>query len=241
MSIESTIFPPNQTSNEVRIPKNKDGVLDWDGPDAVDISMMAETLKHIREHGFVPPSFQSKEDLNTVPPSSIPESVVEDFKAQIGEWCRPGQPGEVLRDSRLCLLDGFLMYPPSMSAIHPFLNLKIFLRTTKKKVIERRGRRDGYATIEGWWVDPPGYVEDIVWPAYVREHAFMFRGSDAAAFAEEVVEGEYDAAVLEREKIWTMDDTRVMRGEDITAEEVLKWGVELVKEGIAAARKEETL
>jgi hypothetical protein len=28
----------------------------------------------------------------------------------------------------------------------------------------RREARTGYTTIEGWWADPPGYVDKIVWP-----------------------------------------------------------------------------
>ena len=28
------------------------------------------------------------------------------------------------------------------------------------------------------WRDPPGYWEDIVWPAYVEAHAELFEGGD---------------------------------------------------------------
>lgn len=28
------------------------------------------------------------------------------------------------------------------------------------------------------WRDPPGYWEDIVWPAYVEAHAALFEGGD---------------------------------------------------------------
>jgi len=33
-------------------------------------------------------------------------------------------------------------------------------------------------TLEGFWEDPPGYVDKIVWPNYVKEHAFLFHGGD---------------------------------------------------------------
>ncbi|MCV5117104.1 hypothetical protein OFC47_27165, partial [Escherichia coli] len=35
-----------------------------------------------------------------------------------------------------------------------------------------------YGTLEGFWKDPPGYVEKIVWPEYVRAHEWMFEGGD---------------------------------------------------------------
>lgn len=39
---------------------------------------------------------------------------------------------------------------------------------------QRREARSGYVTLEGFWEDPPGYVDDIVWPNYVQDHAFLF-------------------------------------------------------------------
>lgn len=40
------------------------------------------------------------------------------------------------------------------------------------------------AAAGGFWVDPPGYVDDVVWPAYVRDHAWLLLppgdGDDAA-------------------------------------------------------------
>ena len=43
-------------------------------------------------------------------------------------------------------------------------------------------------TLEGFWEDPPGYVDEVVWPNYLREHAWMFEGGDVdqGALTEEV-------------------------------------------------------
>lgn len=51
----------------------------------------------------------------------------------------------------------------------------------------RRENRTGYVTIEGFWEDPPGYVDNVVWPNYVKDHAFLFENGD--------VNGSYDEAV----------------------------------------------
>lgn len=45
-------------------------------------------------------------------------------------------------------------------------------------------------TIEGFWEDPPGYVDDVVWPNYVKNHAFLFQDGN--------VEGQYDEVACKR-------------------------------------------
>lgn len=103
-----------------------------------------------------------------------------------------------------------------MSAIQPHLNIKIFLRASYAKAKARREARDGYVTLEGFWADPPGYVDKIVWPNYVAEHSWMFRDGD--------VEGEYKHDVLEREAI------RVPSCESVDGEmdKILEWMVDLI-------------
>jgi nicotinamide/nicotinate riboside kinase len=104
---------------------------------------------------------------------------------------------------RICILEGFLLYPnpnpkpspkphphtsktsttstplsPSPSSITALLDLKLFLRSTYALTRHRRQARPGYVTLEGFWEDPPGYVDEVVWPNYVREHGWMFEGGD---------------------------------------------------------------
>lgn len=100
-----------------------------------------------------------------------------------------------------------------MAAIQSSLDIKFFLRASYAKAKARREARDGYVTLEGFWADPPGYVDKIVWPNYVEEHAWMFEGAD--------VEGEFREEVLEREGI------RAMRGGvDGDMERMLEWAVD---------------
>lgn len=54
---------------------------------------------------------------------------------------------------------------------------------------QRREARSGYVTLEGFWHDPPDYVDQIVWPNYVQDHAFLFVDGD--------VEGEIDDKVCQ--------------------------------------------
>lgn len=53
-------------------------------------------------------------------------------------------------------------------------------------------------TIEGFWEDPPGYVDKVVWPNYVKDHAFLFVNGD--------VEGQYDEAACKDMMLRAMPD-----------------------------------
>ena len=71
----------------------------------------------------------------------------------------------------LIILDGFLLFgtsvPPSLTSL---FDIKILLRVSREKARERRERRNGYVTLEGFWEDPEGYFEGVVWPGYEREY-----------------------------------------------------------------------
>jgi nicotinamide/nicotinate riboside kinase len=103
-----------------------------------------------------------------------------------------------------------------MAVVKPHIDVKLFLRASYEKAKARREARDGYATIEGFWQDPPGYVDMIVWPNYVEEHAWMFEGGD--------VEGPFKAEVLRNEGIKVPDGDDV----DLDMGKVLEWTVQEV-------------
>lgn len=48
------------------------------------------------------------------------------------------------------------------------LDCKVNITGTFETLKSRREKRQGYHTLEGYWVDPPGYFEKIVWPEYLR-------------------------------------------------------------------------
>jgi nicotinamide/nicotinate riboside kinase len=65
-----------------------------------------------------------------------------------------------------------------MASVQPQMDIKVFLRVSYTKAKARREARSGYVTLEGFWEDPPGYVDQIVWPNYVNDHKFMFENGD---------------------------------------------------------------
>ncbi|KOS18759.1 Nicotinamide riboside kinase [Escovopsis weberi] len=180
----------------------KDGLLDWDCAEAIDVPALADALSFIRRNASLPPSLVSKEDKNSVGKCPVQPSTISSLKAKVASRLpspTPPQPRPshlnppAAAAPRICLLDGFLLYPPSMQPVPSRLDLRIFLRTSYAKAKARRQARDGYVTLEGFWADPPGYVDKVVWPNYAREHAWLFEGGD--------VEGVVRQDVLAREGI----------------------------------------
>lgn len=157
----------------------------------------------------------SKEDQNSVGQCPVPDTLV----AQLTDKVASGIPAmHPLRQSRLriCLFDGFLLYSKSMTALAPSLDLKILLRASHAKAKARREARDGYVTLEGFWKDPPGYVDDIVWPNYVKEHGWLFEDGN--------VEGAYRQDLLRQEGIVVPPGEEV----DVDMAETLQWMVDVI-------------
>ncbi|KAF4585820.1 Nicotinamide riboside kinase [Ophiocordyceps camponoti-floridani] len=193
----------------------KNGLRDWDCAEAVDVPAMMEALTYIHHHASFPPTLESKEDQNAIGNCPIPSQVINTLKSRIETSLPPSHP--LLTGSlRLCLLDGFLLYAKSMAALQPSLDVKLFVRASYASAKARREARAGYVTIEGFWEDPPGYVEAVVWPNYVADHGWMFEGAD--------VEGPYRKDALESAGIRTLDDEKP----DVDLAVTLEWMVNTI-------------
>ena len=185
-----------------------------------------------REHPLtcLQPDLDSKEDQNSVGECPVPTSVIDSLKAQVKEWTQPGNPGHGILNSstnsiRLCLFDGFLLYSNSMASVQPQMDIKIFLRVSYEKAKARREARTGYVTLEGFWEDPPGYVDKIVWPNYVEEHKWMFK--------EDNVEGDLKNDVVQQMGVHTQEG-----GVDVDMMATLKWAVGLLMKKIPELARE---
>lgn len=110
----------------------------------------------------------------------------------------------------MCLLDGFLLYPDPTSPadtlngqlihlLNSTLSTRLFIPSTKTQTITRRTARSGYVTLEGFWEDPEGYVEEVVWPNFGRDHAWLFGGHDDELSRKEILRrvdvGEVDRGI----------------------------------------------
>lgn len=104
-----------------------------------------------------------------------------------------------------------------MDPVTDILDLRLFLLVSKQKATQRRHNRDGYVTLEGFWKDPPGYVDEIVWPNYAGAHAWMFVGGDAE-------KAMLNKDALERKGVIAQID----KSTDIDMETTLEWAVHQV-------------
>lgn len=129
------------------------------------------------------------------------------------------------------------------------IDLPLFLPASYETVKRRREGRSGYVTIgaapepeegsgmgekggevdlEGeddrpphnFWVDPPGYVDDVVWPRYVEDHAWLIVAKDGEG---SLVERVGDGLDVRRDV-----GVRVVPGGEVGMETVLRWAVEEV-------------
>jgi nicotinamide/nicotinate riboside kinase len=145
-----------------------------------------------------------------------------------------------------------------LRSVHDAINLHLFLPAPYELVKSRRGGRSGYVTVgpapeppsegdvnvragvnvdlekeddreaQNFWVDPPGYVDDVVWPRYVKDHAWLLLPEGDG---EQV--GEDEAELVRR----VGQGTRVRRdvGVEVAPGEgragmdvVLRWAVEVI-------------
>lgn len=192
----------------------KDGLTDWDCEESLSISDMESALNHIHETGTFPSFIASKEDQNSIGQCPVPDDVISQQKTRVHEWLSTPRGQKVFSSGlSLCVLDGFLLYTPALSSIMSRLDIKLFLLVSRARATQRREARDGYVTLEGFWKDPPGYVDKIVWPNYAKSHAWLFEGGD--------VEGQLKVDVLEKERI----KAQVGKGLDVDMSTTLEWAV----------------
>ncbi|KAK3052074.1 ribosylnicotinamide kinase [Extremus antarcticus] len=203
-----------KTDAEIPINHEAGDVADWDCVEAIDLPKFEESLRHIRKVGMPPPDLISKEDKNDVGKVDVDASVIDDLKWKAGRWMFQDVPP-------VAIIDGFLMYSEDMTEIRGLFDVKLLLKTDFATGKARREARSGYVTIEGWWEDPKGYWEKVVWPNYVKDHAFMFKDGD--------VEGEVRQDVVDELNVKIMPEGA--QG-DMTA--LLKWAYAVLSSALEA-------
>jgi nicotinamide/nicotinate riboside kinase len=194
----------------------KNGVQDWDCIESLNLPALKQALQHIKQHGNSPDWLVSQEDQNSVGEHGVPESEIKRLRHDVSmsldskpEW----------EERRICIVDGFLLFSEGMKEIRELFDLRLFLRTSYETAKRRREARSGYVTLEGFWQDPPGYVDDIVWPNYVNDHKFLFKDGH--------VDRELDEKVCERVGIHGMP--REAEG-DMTV--CLQWAAGLLRDAV---------
>ncbi|KAH9485210.1 Nicotinamide riboside kinase [Psilocybe cubensis] len=157
-------------------------VQDWDAPaGAITWPRLIQFLHKVKQTGQIPPDHRSHDHLNEQKEISVDASVRDKW---IAEFEKIKRDIEAADGERIVwgLVDGFLLY--WHKEVIEQLDVRIMLRVPHDVLRKRRHERHGYHTAvqsdpEGsLWRDPPGYWEDIVYPAYVEANKDVFEDGD---------------------------------------------------------------
>ncbi|KAJ5669981.1 uncharacterized protein N7477_005344 [Penicillium maclennaniae] len=216
-------------------------IQDWDTVSAIDTTFLSQALSYVRKTGHLPPRLQSKEDQNEQGESGVSEALVSELRDLVGKRLSSGSHVDTI-----AFMEGFLLYAPPndeghvLRKVHGAIDLPLFLPASYANVKRRREGRSGGAgagggtghrgkggevDLEGeddrppqnFWVDPPGYVDDIVWPRYVEDHAWLIVAKDGEG---SLVEKVGDGLDVRRDV-----GVRVVPGVEAGMEDVLRWAV----------------
>ncbi|WPG98208.1 Hypothetical protein R9X50_00099500 [Acrodontium crateriforme] len=145
----------------------ENGVQNWDCFEAIDLPAFLSAVKYARQYGEMPLNFRSIQDQDSADSMSIDPKILEEMKSRASNT-----------SPIIVFVDGFLLYAEQMAELRALLDVKLFIGSDYTTVKTRRESRGGYKTAEGFWEDPPGIMENMVWPNYVKYHKHMFEGED---------------------------------------------------------------
>ncbi|CAH6719028.1 nicotinamide riboside kinase [[Candida] jaroonii] len=139
----------------------------WDHPDAIDFHKLKNFIKKIRKYG----SSEVNEKFDTLEPDikiKLSEEEINHLKKLVDKF----------ENYDLVIVDGFMLFHDEELA--RLFDLKLFYYADYETLKTRRSKRKGYSTVAGFWVDPPNYFDDYVWPAYEKFHKHLFVDEDVS-------------------------------------------------------------
>ncbi|CEP19702.1 hypothetical protein [Parasitella parasitica] len=158
------IYQDDYYKPEKFIPTDSNTKLaNWDCPESVDFNSFAKNIEYVKTHnGQLPEGFRSTEESNVHDGSSL---VSREASIKLQETLAPLL--DKYNNVIFVFVDGFLLYWDNN--VSQQLDCKISFKASYETLKTRRENRQGYHTLEGYWVDPPGYFDNIVWPEYLKQ------------------------------------------------------------------------
>lgn len=202
----------------------RDGFQNWDCAGAFNVPELISTLHEMRVTGSSIAPILPKEDGRSSPGDSL--DFVGSIRRDVRGWAQqhnlgdltsvlpeiPSAVGGTRLAVQVTLVEGIMLFGKSVRELHDMFDVRILVRGRYKELKQRRaGRR--YETDEGWWTDPDGYFDRVVWPEYAEEHQHLFKDRD--------VNGEANDKVMQELKIDVCPDESI--------EGMLRWIVERLK------------
>lgn len=212
----------------------------------------------MRKNGTLPPRLRSKEDQNDKSDSGISESTIQELRDLVQSRISgqrsiaflegfllfaPPQPDHVLREVHDAIQlhvflpaayglvkerrEGRSGYVTVGSAPGP-VDKGVEVEGEKEETTEIDLEAEDDRPPQNFWVDPPGYVDDVVWPRYVRDHSWLLIADEGQDTGDET-----DVDLVRR----VGDGTRVRTDVGVQVapgagsagmDTVLRWAVDLV-------------
>ncbi|CEJ00503.1 hypothetical protein RMCBS344292_14556 [Rhizopus microsporus] len=157
----TVIYQDDFYKPDKEIPIDKETQLaNWDCPEAIEFDRLLDVLSFAKQNkGKLPEGYDSKEELNVHDGSNQLDDQTAIKLQEMLSYL-------VKEDNHFVIVDGFMLYWDNR--VYQHLDCKISLTTSYETLKSRREQRQGYHTAEGYWIDPPGYFDKIVWPEYLR-------------------------------------------------------------------------
>ncbi|KAJ2910017.1 ribosylnicotinamide kinase, partial [Coemansia aciculifera] len=170
-----------------QVPINAEfGIQDWDCPESFDMHRMVKDI-HSARNQLERPEHHTNEQIDHVrstiasqwanPPKDVDQLIPADVLASIKKQALHSLG---IADARqapfsIVLVDGILLFHDGDQnpECHPGLacDTGVFIYAQYDTLKLRREFRTSYATVEGVWLDPPGYFDHVVWPNFTKYHA----------------------------------------------------------------------
>lgn len=167
---------------------------------------LSDVLEKIRATGEMPSEFKSQEETNTLGPSNVSEEKIAELRSSF----------QFSEEVKYIIVEGIMLFYDGSPLLSKHqLDLALFLRSRYADLKARREARDGYVTLEGFWKDPPGYFDDIVWPGYVKSHSHLF--------VDRKLEGPLTDTALTSYKL------NIPPSLDMNMQDILEWSLDKIK------------
>lgn len=145
------------------------GIQNWDCVEAIDFPLFKQHLRRIKDLGKV----EKIDSLELDAGIKLDTNEIQRLRDYVTTY------QDRFNDYHLVLVDGFMLYHDR--DLLDLFDVKLFFYASFQTLKTRRESREGYQTVDGFWQDPPGYFENIVWPSYVATHSYLFEGNNIEA------------------------------------------------------------
>ncbi|SMN18393.1 similar to Saccharomyces cerevisiae YNL129W NRK1 Nicotinamide riboside kinase [Maudiozyma saulgeensis] len=189
--------------HDEEVPLNtKYNIRDWDSPEALDLALFKKELNTIKNTGQIATKLIHNNNVDDISKHTLSDQFLKELvnKTQY-----------IDKKYKLVIVDGFMLY--NNHDISSEFDLRLFIRAPYKTLKKRRDARNGYQTLDSFWVDPPYYFDEFVYKSYEENHRSLFQHGD--------VEGKLTTESSKEIKDFNNDD-------GVSIEESLSWVIDQI-------------